>query len=167
MKKFNLTQYPGTVSYILGVVLINTLFLYIPLLSVLGTTMTPADVAAGSIYIFRDFAQREIRQYVIFAMIIASMISYLLTTHAIALASFAAFATAEIIDWFIFTITKMPLSKRLLYSAIPSAPVDSFVFCAVMGNLTWVDFTVMTLAKIFGVYLVWLLWNIKSVKAAN
>ncbi len=154
--------YPATLLYIIVVVLTNTLFLWIPFFSVLGTTVTPADVTAGSIYVFRDFAQREIKHYVFIAMIIASIISYFLANQTIALASFLAFSTAELIDWSIFTFTGKPLSKRLLFSAALSAPVDSAVFCAMVGSLHWLDFVVMTFAKITGVLLIWFAWKMRS-----
>ncbi len=159
MKLLAIRRYPATLTYIVSVVLINTLFLYIPFVSVLGTTVTPADITAGSIYIFRDFAQREIQHYVIIAMLIACGLSYFLANSAVAYASFAAFSTAELMDWGIFTLTRKPLSERLLLSASISAPIDSFVFCYFVGTLTFLDFTLMTIAKGFGLLLVWHFWK--------
>jgi len=159
MKLLAIRKYQATLLYIVSVVLINTLFLYIPFVSVMGSTVTPADVTAGSIYIFRDFAQREIKHYVIVAMLIGSGISYFLANSTIAFASFAAFSTAELIDWGIFTLTQKPLSERLLISASISAPVDSFVFCHFVGTMTFLDFTLMTVAKGFGILLIWYLWK--------
>lgn len=164
LTKLNPFRYTATVAYIVSVVLINTLFLYLPFISFRGTTLTPSDVIAGSIFIFRDFAQREIKHNVIFAMLIASFISYFLASKEIAIASFSAFLTAESIDWAVFSFTKKPLSKRLLLSALISSPADSGVFCALVHNLSWLDFYLMTLAKFVGVLLIWFFWKVKDAR---
>jgi queuosine precursor transporter len=161
LKGFYIFRYPATIVYIISVVLINTLFLWIPFISIFGTTMTPADITAGSVYVFRDFAQREIKHYVLLAMIIASVLSYFLANHAIAVASFSAFITAEFIDWSIFTFTKKPLSKRLLLSAVISAPIDTWIFLHMLGMLHWLDFLAMTTAKLFGVFIVLYIWKLR------
>ena len=162
MKIKILQNYKATITYIISVVLINSLFLYIPLISILGTTMTPADITAGSIYVFRDFAQREIKHNIIFAMFIACGISYFFANGSIALASLVAFSSAEFLDYLIFTFTKKPLSERLLLSSLTCAPLDSAIFCYMLNTLNWLDFTVMTVAKIFGVFLVFYFWKRKS-----
>ena len=151
--------YPATFMYIAFVVLINTLFLIMPLMTIFGVKVTPADVFAGSIYVFRDFAQREIKHFVFVAMLIASGLSYFLANHTIAIASISAFIVAETIDWTVFTFTKKPLSERLIFSSILSSPADSFVFMYVANLLRPADFVLMTLAKFVGVFLVWLMWK--------
>lgn len=162
VSSWNPLAYPATITYIISIVLINTLFLYIPFVSIRNIPVTPADITAGSVFVFRDFAQREIKHKVIFAMLIASFISYFLASKEIAIASFAAFLTAESIDWAIFTFTKRPLSKRLLLSALLSCPADSYVFFHFVHNLSWLDFYLMTAAKFFGVFLIWLSWKIRD-----
>lgn len=167
LKSTAIRRYYATLLYIGSVVLINTLFLWIPLITVAGTTMTPADITAGSVYIFRDFAQREIKHHVIFAMIIASLISYALANGTIALASFTAFGTAELIDWGIFTLTKKPLSQRLLSSALVSAPIDSLIFCKMAHCFTGLDLVIMTLAKFAGVFIIWYVWKFRRMRTAK
>lgn len=162
--KWNPLSYPSTILYIISVILINTLFLRMPLLSFRNIPVTSADVTAGSIFIFRDLAQREIKHYVIIAMFIASAMSYFLASKEIAIASFSAFLTAEFIDWSLFTFTRKPISKRLLLSALLSCPADSGVFCYLMSSLSWLDFCLMTLAKFFGVYLIWIFWKARKVQ---
>ena len=158
-KKILHYRYKATLTYIVSVVLINSLFLYVPLITIFGTTMTPADITAGSIYVFRDFAQREIKHHIIFAMIIACGLSYFFANSSIALASFVAFSSAELIDYLIFTFTKKPLSERLLFSALTCAPIDSAIFCYMINSLHWLDFTVMTMAKIIGILAVIYYWK--------
>ena len=162
LKIFNKYCYPATIIYISSVVLINTLFLYMPVINVYGTTMTSADITAGSVYIFRDFAQREIKHYVLIAMLFASFISYMLANHTIALASFLAFITAELIDWAVFSFTKKPLAKRLFLSSVISAPADTWVFLYNVGMLHWLDFTVMTIAKLIGIFIVLYIWKMRK-----
>ena len=162
LSRWNPLYYPSTILYIISVVLINTLFLRMPLLSFRNIPITSADVTAGSIFIFRDLAQREIKHYVIIAMFIASAISYFLASKEIAIASFSAFLTAEFIDWTLFTFTKKPISKRLLISALLSCPADSGVFCYLYSSLSWLDFCLITLAKFFCVYLIWAFWKVRK-----
>ena len=162
MSKKLLKFYQATFAYIAIVVLNNTLFLIIPFVTVWGITVTPADIFAGSIYVFRDFAQREIRHFIFVAMLIASAISFMLTSKAIALASLSAFAVAETIDWGVFTFTRKPLSERLISSAMLSSPVDSFVFIYVANTLHTADFILMTLAKFLGVLLIWAIWKYRQ-----
>ena len=116
-------------------------------------------MCVGMIYIFRDFAQREIKHYVIFAMLVAGVLSYVLADQAVAYARVSAFLIGETIDWLIFTFTRKPLSQRLLWSSTASAPIDSYVFLALLGRVNWVAMSVMTVAKFLGVILVWVMWK--------
>lgn len=145
----------ATLSYIAFIVFVNTMFALIPHVSLFGGSLSPADLFVGFIYLLRDFAQREIRHYVIIAMAVGSAISYFMASPTIALASVSAFVVGELIDWAIFTWTKRPLSKRLILSASVSAPFDSTVFLAMIARLDWLSFTVMTLGKLVGVFLLW------------
>jgi len=163
MIKF-IKRFPSTITYIFGIVLINTLFLWIPLMRVGNFTMTPADFFTGSIFVMRDFSQREIKHYIIIAMLIGSGLSYFMASHTIALASFLAFVTSESIDYSIFTFTKKPLSERLIWSSMISSPADSFVFASVLG-LSGLDVAIMTMAKFAGVLIIWYLWKYKRAKS--
>ena len=145
----------ATLSYIAFIVLVNWMFTVIPDVSLFGGSLSPADLMVGFIYLLRDFAQREIRHYVMIAMAVGSVISYFMANPTIALASVSAFVVGELIDWAIFTWTKRPLAKRLILSAAISAPFDSFVFLFVLGRLDWLSFTAMTVGKLVGVVLLW------------
>ncbi len=152
----------ATSSYIGCVVLLNTLFVYLPGVAAFGQSFSPADMLVGVIYLVRDFAQREIRHYVIIAMIVGGAISYLLADRTIALASVAGFFVGEGIDWAIYTYTKRPLSKRLMLSAVISSPFDSLAFLIVANRLHWLPYLMMTLGKLTGVVCLWLLWKWRS-----
>lgn len=145
----------ATFFYIAFIIVLNWMFAVLPHVSLFGGSLSPADVMVGFVYLLRDFAQREIRHYVIVAMVVGSVISYFMANPAIALASVSAFVVGEMIDWAVFTWTKRPLSKRLLFSASLSAPFDSAVFLYMIARLDWLSLTVMTLGKLAGVLLLW------------
>ena len=155
-------RFIATISYITMIVFLNTLFVTLPGICAYGQSFSAADVFVGGIYIARDFAQRELKHYVFFAMLIGAAISYLLASKTIALASVSAFVVGEGLDWLIYTFTKKPLSQRLVLSAIASSPIDSLVFLGVAGRLHWLEFSVMTLGKVVGVFVLWLLWKWKQ-----
>ncbi len=161
MRKINPLKYRATLSYIVTIVLINTLFLWMPVYSIAGSTITTADFAAGSIFIVRDFAQREIKHYVLLAMLIGGAITYFFVSHTLAIASISAFLTAEAIDWSIFSFTRKPLSDRLIWSSMISCPVDSFIFAHLAG-LHWLDILLMTITKFVGVLIIWSIWKVKQ-----
>ena len=120
------------------------------------------DPAAGIVYLVRDFAQRELGHRIFVAMVIGSLLSYFLATPAVALASVSAFIAGELIDWSIFTLSKKPLSQRLIWSACISAPIDSLIFISLLGYLSIASFTLMTAGKIIGVCIIWLIWKARS-----
>lgn len=159
MSKRYLRPYLATFSYISMVVLVNVLVAYLPRFTLWDQSFSIADLIVGSIYIVRDFAQREIKHYIILAMLIGAGISYLLTNKDLALASLAAFLVGETIDWLIFTFTRKPLSQRLIWSSLISAPVDSYVFLAVAHHLQLLEFSLMTFGKILGIFILWLCWK--------
>ena len=152
-------RYKATISYIVFIVIVNYLFSYLPLISFFHEMITPADILVGAIYIFRDFAQREIQHKVIIAMLVGALLSYLMSSKEVATASLVAFMIGETLDWLIFTFTKKPLSQRLIWSSLLSTPIDSYVFLFLINRVLWVEFSVMTLAKFFGVFIVWLMWK--------
>lgn len=164
-------RYWGVISYIALIVLINVGFSYLPAVHVGQQEILLADFLVGWVYLFRDFAQREIGHWVILAMVVGALISFWLADPVIARASVLAFVTAEVIDWLIFTFTGKPLSQRLLYSAALSAPVDTLVFLYYAHLLSPLEFAVMTVVKCGGVVCLWQYWRIrtarKSLEPAN
>lgn len=157
-----LINYKYSLTYIVLIVLINTLFSYIPLANVFGSEVSPMDWTVGVVYVLRDFAQRELRHKVIFAMFVGSILSYGLANKAMAIASMSAFLIAELIDWAVYTFTRRPLSQRILWSAGLSSPIDSAVFLAIVNQFNWLGVTILSLAKIVGVFIVWYWWRTRE-----
>jgi queuosine precursor transporter len=157
--------YPATYSYLLFIVLLNTIFSYVPDLHIWGEPVSAADFLVGLIYVMRDFAQRETKHWVILAMFAGCFISYLLAEKDAALASVGAFAVGEILDWCIYTYTKKPLSQRIIISSIISSPVDSAVNLYLLLQFNLVGLVIMTATKILGATLLWLYWHIRTPRA--
>lgn len=163
LAKYNILKYPATIAYVLTIVATNTLFLWMPVVNLFGFTITTADFTAGSIFMMRDLSQREIRHYVILAMLIGAGITYLLVNQTLAIASVSAFLVAESIDWSIYSLTKKPLSQRLIWSSLLSCPADSFVF-SYLGGYTLADALIMTGAKFIGVLILWYIWRYRRTR---
>jgi len=51
-------------------------------------------------------------------MLCAGIISYFMSAPAVAIASVTAFLISETVDWLVYTVTKKPLSQRILYSSL-------------------------------------------------
>lgn len=160
-----LLRYKATWSYVLLIVVLNKLYGTLPLYTFFDELVSPLDITVGMIYIFRDFSQREIGRYVIIAMLFAGYLSFVLADQTVAYASLCAFLIGEFIDWGIFTYTKKPLSQRLIWSAMLSAPVDSFAFLYLLGRVNWLAMGVMTLTKFIGVIVVWAAWRVQRNRA--
>lgn len=161
-----LYRYKATLSYIVFIVILNCLYSYLPMISFYDQLFTPADMIVGAVYIFRDFAQREIKHKVIFAMLIGAVLSYMMASKEVAYASVCAFVVGETIDWLVFTLTKKPLSQRLIWSSILSVPLDSYVFMMIINRVLFLEFTFMNISKFAGVFVVWLLWKRYGTEAA-
>ncbi|MBX9587478.1 MAG: hypothetical protein K2X50_09495 [Gammaproteobacteria bacterium] len=159
-----LKSYKSTLTYIILIIVLNKLFVMAPLFVLFNELISPIDFSVGMVYIFRDFAQREIGRYVIIAMLFAGYLSYVLANETVAFASLSAFLIGEFIDWGIFTYTNKPLSQRLVLSATLSAPVDSFVFLSLLGRVNWLSMIIMTSTKVLGVLAVWAVWRIQDRK---
>ncbi len=154
--------YPATIGYVLFIVLLNTIFSYVPELTIHGAPVSIADFVVGLIYVLRDFTQREVKHWVILAMLIGCLISYGLAEQDAAIASLGAFAAGELIDWSIFTFTRKPLSQRILLSSLVSAPVDSFVNLYLLHQFNWPSMIIMIIVKALGVIGLWYLWRTKQ-----
>lgn len=156
-------RYRSTIAYIFLIVLVNYGISYAPYITIFGAPFSSADFAIGIIYVFRDLAQRELKHYVFVAMFLGCLISYFLANKSVAIASISAFSVGELIDWSIYTFTKRPLSKRLLWSASISAPIDTGIFLYMINALNNAGFFVMIAGKITGVLFVWYLWRRRQV----
>lgn len=146
------------VLYVFTVVLVNYAFDIVPLLSLPGGEMwSPVALVVGFIFVIRDYAQREIGHFVLPAMLLGGLISWLMASPAIALASVCAFLTGELVDWAVYTFTGRPFSQRVLLSSALSTPLDSIVFLSLVGLFSVPSVLVMTLSKMVGAVIVFCL----------
>lgn len=136
-------------SYIASVTLCNYAFSFAPQLDVIWSLW------GGLIFILRDMVQTRYGHGSLLTMVGALIISYLTSSPEIALASTAAFALSESIDWIVFTITRRPLRDRLWISAAASIPADTLVFFWLIDAFHANVIAVSMLSKLAGVSLVW------------
>lgn len=160
-----LNSFKYNIVYVILIVLINSLFVYVPTYQVWGSTFSPADMAVGAVYVLRDLAQRENGHWVIVSMLLGCFISYLLPEKAIAIASLTAFTVGETIDWGIYTYTRKPLSERILWSSLISVPIDSYIFLHMVDMLTWLNGVLLIFSKFMGVLFIWYFWRLRYQKA--
>lgn len=125
----------------------------------------PVTIITGLVLVVRDFAQREIGHWVLAAMAIALLLTALAAGPELALASGAAFAISEMVDWVLFTFTKYKLSTRVLLSSAIAAPLDTtiFLYGAQMirpDQLTLPNVTLSISGKMVGAIVIW--WIVKS-----
>ena len=152
-----LNRYQATLFYLATIVVITKLFAITPYYTLAGEILSPFDALVGAIYVFRNFAQREIGHWVIVVMAIAAILSFILAE--VADATTYAFLAGEIADLVIFSCISGPLLKRVLLSAVLSSPIDSFIFLFLIDRLNGSTFLVMTSAKMLGVFVVIILWQ--------
>lgn len=116
-------------AYVALIPFVNWSFTWAPQLPLWGdVTFNPVTIATGLVLVFRDFAQRQIGHWVLLAMGVALALSVWLAGPQIALASGAAFAVSEMVDWALFTFTRFRMSTRIMLSSLIAAPIDSAVF---------------------------------------
>ena len=141
--------------------LVNWSFAHTPVVPMPdGGAWAPFALVTGLVLVVRDFAQREIGHRIMLPLAIGISISFAMAPPAIALASAAAFGISELVDWLVYTLSKRPLSQRVLISSTFSAPMDSAVFWylasfSVAG--TFVLSTILTsiISKLLGAYVVY------------
>ena len=160
-------KYLNTIVYILLIVLVNWLFTVVPLVELPGGTMwPPVALVVGFVFVVRDFAQREIGHWILVAMGVGVVLSYFMASPQVALASATAFLVSELLDWAVYTLTKRPVSERILYSSVLGTPVDSVVFLSMTGFFSVAGAVAMTVSKLLGALIVWWLIRKREIRAA-
>ena len=145
-----------TMLYIALIVAVNSAFTQVPSIALPdGTVWPPVALIVGFVFVVRDFAQREVGHRVLLAMLAGAGLSYYMADPFVAVASAAAFAVSELVDWAVYSFTGRPLSQRILYSSALGAPIDSGVFLAGIGLFSATGVAAMTLSKMAGALLVW------------
>lgn len=142
-------------AYIASVVAVNIGFSYVPPIATPLGMFAPMALFVGAIFIIRDYAQRASGHFVLVGMLIGSVVSYLLADPYVAVASAAAFAVSELIDWVVYTVLKRPFHQRVMISSLFSVPVDTAVFLLGIGFMHLGTFVIMVLSKLVAVGLVY------------
>jgi hypothetical protein len=116
--------------YLALVPFVNWSFTWAPMFPIgdTGGMLNPITILTGLVMVFRDFAQREIKNWILLLLAIGVGLTYLSAGGALAIASGAAFLISELADWIVYNTVKRPLSQRIVISSGASAPLDSFVF---------------------------------------
>ncbi len=144
------------ILYILLILAVNVGFAYVPpIVLPSGDLWPPISLVVGFVFVVRDFAQRKVGHHILWAMLIGCALSWYLATPALAFASAAAFAIGELADWAVFTFTKKPFSKRILYSSLIGVPLDSLVFLTLIDMATPISVLGMILSKLLGAFAVY------------
>ena len=173
MSTYSKNQSPATslryvkysLLYVLLIPFINWSFTWAPMWEVLPNwAFNPVTIVTGLVLVVRDFAQREIGHEVLIAMAVALGLTALAAGPELALASGAAFAISEMVDWALFTFSKYTLSTRVLLSSALAAPLDTtiFLYGASMirdGQLTLPNVIMSIAGKMVGALVIW--WFIK------
>jgi uncharacterized PurR-regulated membrane protein YhhQ (DUF165 family) len=150
-------------GYIASVVLLNVGFAYVPMVDTPIGMLSPMAVLAGLVFVLRDFAQRKAEHGVLIAMAIATVLSYFLADPFVAMASAAAFAVAEIVDYGVYTFSKhKAFHNRILLSSIISTPVDTVVFLYGISAFTVGTFALMVGAKLVAAVAIWTVYAYKD-----
>ena len=156
-----------TVVYVLLIPFINWSFTWAPMVELpgLGWMFNPVSIVTGLVLVARDFAQREIGHWVLLAMAVALGLTWATSGGELALASGVAFAVSELVDWAVFTFTKLKLSTRVLLSSALAAPVDTSVFLlgaeAIRpGMFTLPNISMSIIGKMVGALVIW--WLIRK-----
>jgi hypothetical protein len=163
---------PAAAIYVALIPLVNWSFANVPTIKMPdGGEWAPFAVVTGLVLVVRDFAQREVGHKIFFFMALGLILSALTSPPQIVLASGLAFALSETVDWAIFTFTKRPLSKRILWSCAASAPLDTLVFLfganmVIPGILAWSTALTSIASKLSGAFVVWLIIRNREEKAA-
>jgi uncharacterized PurR-regulated membrane protein YhhQ (DUF165 family) len=154
-------------TYILLIVGVNWAFSATSVVSLPnGEVWAPISLIVGFIFVVRDFAQRRVGHHILWGMLAGCAISWRMASPGIAVASAAAFAVSELADWAIFTLTRKPLSGRILLSSLIAVPLDSLTFLWLVGLAAPLSFLTMTASKFAGSLLVFLLLRRREGKAS-
>ncbi|MFT3997969.1 MAG: VUT family protein [Asticcacaulis sp.] len=164
---------PWTYLYLALIPFINWCFAAVPQIPLPDHgSWTPMSIVTGFVLVVRDFAQREIRHWVIAALAVGLALSFFTSDPAVALGSTCAFAVSELIDWAIFTFMKRPLSQRVAISTAIASPIDSAVFymiasISIPGIFNIWSLSTSVLSKLAGVLVVYLVLRRQEAKAVS
>ena len=152
--------------YVAAIVAVNWMFTAIaPWPTPMGDLYL-ANVVVGFIFVLRDYAQREVGHYILFATAAAGVLTWFMVDPAIAAASITAFILSEMADWGVYSFLRRPLSQRILISSMIAVPLDTLAFQDLAGDLTPAAFATEILSKALGVMIVWYILRARDRKLA-
>lgn len=152
--------------YVAAIVAVNWMFTAIaPWPTPMGDLYL-ANVVVGFIFVLRDYAQREVGHYILFATAAAGVLTWFMVDPAIAMASITAFILSETADWGVYSFLRRPLSQRILFSSMIAVPLDTLAFQYLAGYLTPAAFMTEILSKALGVMIVWYILRARDRKLA-
>lgn len=125
------------------------------------------SLLVGSVLVLRDYAQRVWGHGCLLLMALAALLSYLLGSPEVALASASAFAVSETVDWLVYSLTRRPFADRILLSTAASAPVDSTVFLVLAHLFSWHLLAIGVASKVTAGLVVWALLRWRQRPAAH
>lgn len=152
--------------YVVAIVAVNWMFTAIAPWSTPLGDLYLANVVVGFIFVLRDYAQREVGHYILFATALAGVLTWFMVDPAIAAASITAFILSETADWGVYSFLRRPLSQRILISSMIAVPLDTLAFQYLAGYLTPAAFATEIVSKAFGVLVVWYLLRARDRKLA-
>jgi queuosine precursor transporter len=139
-----------------------------------GGLFQPLAIVTGLVLVVRDFAQREMKHWVWGAMITGLLLSTLTSWIVVVFASGAAFLISETVDWAVYTLSKRPLSQRIMLSSTLSAPLDQMVFVWLAsqipgqeGIFAWGTILAGITSKLIGAWIVSQLVAMRERQPAN
>jgi queuosine precursor transporter len=153
---------------------LRTAVLYVGTVVVLnvGFSLSPQldwfwSLLVGGVLVLRDFAQRAWGHWCLALMAAAAVLSYVLGSPAVAVASATAFAVSETADWAVYTVTQRPFADRVLLSTGISAPIDSAVFLFMAGLFGPRLFAISVASKLAAGLALWALLRGRARSGAN
>ena len=141
-------RWPSGALYISAVVAVNVGFSHSPQYDGFWS------VLVGCVLVLRDAAQRAWGHGVLALMLVGAGLSYALGNPAVALASAAAFAISESVDWIVYTTTQRPFAERVWRSVLASAPVDTAAFLHLAQLWSWPLFSIGVASKVLAAGLI-------------
>lgn len=127
-----------------------------------GLSATAGTYAAGLAFVARNLVQETLgRRLVLVAIVAGAALSWVLTSHSLALASGTAFLLSETADFLVYTPIrgKARSSRGWAFAAVggnvAGTIVDTFVFLSIAGFPLWANVPGQLLGKAYatGVYL--------------
>ena len=148
--------------YIAAIYFVNWGFSYAPPVDLGFGLFSLMAIVVGAIFVIRDYAQRSVGHWVLLAMVIGCIISYLMADPFVAIASAASFCISELIDWLNYTLLKKPFYERVLISSIIATPIDTGIFLWLIDLAQPLTFVMMVICKLVAAFAIYFYGTCKS-----